>query len=510
VANEMSIVQITPPRLRTAVNEGERSATWLELFYDLVFVVAVAVLVERLLDDMSGRGLASFVGYFALLWWLWASHTYYADRYDTDDLVYRLLAAGQMVSIVVLASSLSTDTAQSTKAFAFAYATSRVLLLVMYLRAHKHVEVTRALVSGYLKGFGLAAIVWMASAVVPEDARFVLWAVALFIDLATPWIMRTEQARAPLDVSHLPERFGLFTILVLGESMAAVVAGLSHISWALVPTLTAALGVGVVTGLWWLYFDNARGSVVRREASVPRTWRPTAWIYTHFGLAAGLAVTAAALEQAIVGAGQGPMPASDRWLLVGSIAAVFAALAMVQFASTEKESALGRNITIGRLAGTPFLLLIGFLSTLEAQWVVLGVFGVCVAQLVADVSSTQVEAAPAVDPPDREEARIEIRDDPGNRQYTVDVDGRPAGKAEYRLRGETYLFVHTEVDPEFRGLGVANRLAQFALDDVRAQGRTLVAICPFIAAFVKRHPEYDAIVDHELTERLQRPRDGDH
>jgi predicted GNAT family acetyltransferase len=379
----------------------------------------------------------------------------------------------------------------------------------MYWRAHKHVEETRALVTGYLKGFGLAATVWMASAVVPEDARTALWAVALTIDLATPWVMRTEQARAPLDVSHLPERFGLFTILVLGESMAAVVAGLSHLSWAVVPTVTAALGVGVVTGLWWLYFDNARGSVVRRDASVVRTWRPTAWIYTHFGLAAGLAVSAAGLERAIIGSGQGPMPDSDRWLLVGSISAVFAALAMVQFASTEKEGGSDRSITIGRLAGIPFLVLIGLLSSLEAQWVVLGVFGICVAQLVADMTSAQADARRVVDRSDLANVRIEIRDDPGNRQYAADVDGRLAGKAEYRLRGETYLFVHTEVDPQYRGLGVANRLARFALDDVRERGRTLVAICPFIAAFIKRHPEYDAIVNHELTDRLRRPRDGD-
>src|SRR5687768_9689138 len=100
----MTIVRITPPRLRTLEHE-ERRATWLELFYDLAYVVAVAVLAERLLHDMTGVG--AFLGYFGLLWWLWASHTYYADRYDTDDLVYRLLAAGQMVAVVVIASALS-------------------------------------------------------------------------------------------------------------------------------------------------------------------------------------------------------------------------------------------------------------------------------------------------------------------------------------------------------------------------------------------------------------------
>ncbi len=382
--DRLSLVQVAPPRLRTAAEEGERSATWLELFYDLVFVVAVAVLVERLLDDISGPGVASFFGYFALLWWLWASHTYYADRYDTDDLVYRLLAAGQMVTVVVLAAALSNDVAGSTRAFAFAYATSRVLLLGMYMRAHRHVPETRVLVKGYLTGFGIATIVWTASALVPDETRIVLWAVALSIDLATPWVMRSEQARVPLDVSHLPERFGLFTILVLGESMAAVVAGLSHISWEFVSTLTAALSVGIVTALWWLYFDNASGSVVRRDAAVRRTWRPTGWIYTHLILAAALAATAAGLERAVIGAGQGPMPGADRWLLVGSVGVVLAALALIQFASTSHSPR--RLLPITRLSGIPFLVLIGFLGALDAQWVAIGVIGICAAQLVADMA----------------------------------------------------------------------------------------------------------------------------
>lgn len=394
----MSIVKISPPRLRTKAEEGKRSATWLELFYDLSFVVAVAVLVGRLIDDVSWAGLASFGAYFALLWWLWASHTYYADRYDTDDLAYRLIAAGQMVAIVVLASALTVGEASSTTAFAFAYATTRLLLLVMYWRAYRHVDETRELVRGYLIGFGLAAAVWTISALVPETLRFILWALALAIDLATPYVMRHEQAKAPLDVSHLPERFGLFTILVLGESIAAVVAGLSHTSWALIPTATAALSIGVATALWWLYFDNARGSIVRRTAAIRRTWRPTGWIYTHLPLAAALAATGAALEKAIADAGHGPMPGPDRWLLVGSVALVFAALALIQFASTNVLERQGSAIVFRRLLAIPFLLIIGLLSVLEPQWVVLGVLAVAVAQLVADLSaespvrSSQTEA----------------------------------------------------------------------------------------------------------------------
>jgi low temperature requirement protein LtrA len=383
----MGVIRISPPQLRTKDIEGHRTATWLELFYDLVFVVAVAILAARLLHDVTGPGIASYFGYFALLWWLWASHTYYADRYDTDDLVYRLLAAGQMMAIVVIAAALSPGDANSTRAFAFGYAASRILLLVMYWRAYRHVRETRDLVRGYLTGFGIAAVVWTASAFVPDDMRVALWAVALAIDLATPWVMRREQARVPFDVSHLPERFGLFTILVLGESIAAVVTGLSHSEWAPLPTITAGLGVGVATTLWWLYFENAKGSVVRRDAEVRRAWRPTVWIYTHLPLAAALAASGVAMEKAVAEAGHGTMPASDRWLLVASAAFVFLTLAVIQIAATAQATGSERAIIVNRLLGIPFLLVLGFLGELEAQWVAFGVLGVCLAVLIADLSS---------------------------------------------------------------------------------------------------------------------------
>jgi low temperature requirement protein LtrA len=396
----MSIVRVTPPRLRTLEQE-ERRATWLELFYDLAFVVAVAVLAERLLEDPTG--IAGFFGYFALLWWLWASHTYYADRYDTDDLVYRLLAAAQIVAVVVLATSLSAET-ESSVAFAWGYAAARWVLVLMYWRAYRHVTETRELVRGYVEGFALAALVWTASAVVSEELRVVTWAVALTIDLATPWVMRRQQAQVPLDVSHLPERFGLFTILVLGESIAAVVAGLAHAGWAPVKVSTAAIGIGIATALWWMYFDNTTGTVVRRSAMVRRTWRPTAWLYTHLPLAAALAAVGVGLEVVVAGAGPAPMEDLERWLLVGSAALALASMALIQFAGQDRRQGLRAEITVNRLAGIPFLLGLGLFPSLESQWVALGVLAVCATEVVADWKTARTaDAAPAGAEPGEEE-----------------------------------------------------------------------------------------------------------
>ena len=167
----MKLAAISPPRLRT-VQEEERSATWLELFYDLAFVAAVAALGVNLLGDSSLTGWLAYAGYFVLIWWLWASHTFYADRFDTDDLVYRLIAGAQMVAIAFLAASLISESGTPTVVFATAYAFVRILLVGLYARVHRHVPEARRLVLGYMRGFGAAAVLWTAAIFIPEPGRF--------------------------------------------------------------------------------------------------------------------------------------------------------------------------------------------------------------------------------------------------------------------------------------------------------------------------------------------------
>ena len=99
-----------------------------------------------------------------------------------------------------------------------------------------------------------------------------------------------------------------------------------------------------------------------------------------------------------------------------------------------------------------------------------------------------------------------ISDDPAEGAYIIEVDGERAGKAEYRMLSDRRVFTHTEVGDEFSGRGLANEVAHFALDDMKEQGISVVPLCPFFAAYIRRHPEYDAIVDHEMTRALKRRR----
>lgn len=107
---------------------------------------------------------------------------------------------------------------------------------------------------------------------------------------------------------------------------------------------------------------------------------------------------------------------------------------------------------------------------------------------------------------DGDRADVVVRDDPDSHSYIVEVDGVPAGKAVYHLRGGRHLFVHTEVDPSVGGRGVGAKLVRGALDDVRAQGGVVVPICPFFVSYLKRHPEYEDLIDREMTDRINKSR----
>jgi predicted GNAT family acetyltransferase len=104
------------------------------------------------------------------------------------------------------------------------------------------------------------------------------------------------------------------------------------------------------------------------------------------------------------------------------------------------------------------------------------------------------------------ESQVDIRDEPGEEAYVIEVDGIRAGKAEYRSIEGRRVFTHTEVDGGYSGMGLATRLVRFALDDMRAQQTQVVPLCPFFAAYIRRHPEFDDLVDHELTMELKKRR----
>jgi low temperature requirement protein LtrA len=242
----------------------------------------------------------------------------------------------------------------------------------------------------------VAVAVWLISVFVPEPFRYILWAIGLLIDFYNVYRVRRIQAKVPLDVAHLPERFGLFTILVLGESIAAVVAGLRHEGWVAGPVVTAVLAVAVAAGLWWIYFDNLDGTVVRRRADQKKAWKPTVWIYGHLPLATGLMATAIGLEGAVIGAGGHDWPVNERWLLIAGVGGALVGMGIIEVATERADNAISRLKARWRVAGAVVSVIIGLLSGFAGALGTMAMLALlCAAQVGGDVWLDERDSANA-------------------------------------------------------------------------------------------------------------------
>jgi low temperature requirement protein LtrA len=322
---------LQPPRLRIGEeNEAEpRHATWLELFYDLVFVVAVSQLAHNLSKNVTPTGFLSFVALFIPVWWAWIGTTFYANRFDSDSIARRLLMGLQMLAVAALAVNVHYGLGETSVGFALSYAAARGVLVLEYLWAGWHIRAARGLTTHYATGFTIAACLWLISAFVPIPFRFVIWALGLAIDFATPLTAQQHQRQLLPHFEHLPERFGLFTIIVLGEAIIAVVNGVAEVKWNGMSALAAVFGFGIAFCLWWIYFENVGGSALRAAGDSGRIQVFQIWLYIHLPLVVGLAATGVGVEHLILSAANRALPDNERWLICGSLALCFLSLAIL-------------------------------------------------------------------------------------------------------------------------------------------------------------------------------------
>ncbi|HEU0264596.1 MAG TPA: low temperature requirement protein A [Geobacterales bacterium] len=316
-----------PPRLRSGEDaDTERHATWLELFYDLVFVAAVAQLATVLGDDYSWRGAFRFMALFVPVWWAWVGHTYYLTRFDTEDLGHRLLTMAQMAAAASLAVHLPGAFGSTATGFALSYALVRFILVAEYLRAGRYIPLVRPLTTRYALGFGFAALLWALSPLVPFPWRFGLLGVALVVDFLTPLTAGQLHLKFPPHLRHLPERFGLFTIIVIGEAVVGAVMGIGKGGLTLGSGVAGIMGLMVAFALWWGYFEGAKGAAERALSARSHVRRYQQWIYSHLPLLMGITATAVGVKHISRLSPGTALPPSEGWLLSLSVAASVLAL----------------------------------------------------------------------------------------------------------------------------------------------------------------------------------------
>jgi low temperature requirement protein LtrA len=329
---------IKAPVLRSAETvEKERHATWLELFYDLIFVAAISQLANSLSSEYSLTGFLKFALLFIPVWWVWAGHTFYLSRFDTEDLVHRLLTMVQMTAVASLAVHLPSALTSGSTGFALSYAAVRFILVAEYVRAGRHVPVALPLISRYVRGFGTAAAIWAGSVLVPAPWRYWLWGIAMIVDFAAPLTAGQLHAKFPPHLSHLPERFGLFTIIVIGEAVAGVVFGLGRTGLTTVSALSGLMGMLIAFALWWGYFEGAKGAVTRRLQSRSHVKYYQQWLYAHLPLLMGITAVAVGVKHVISLQPSEPLHSLEGWLLCGTTGLTVLSLSAIFLASSSEE-----------------------------------------------------------------------------------------------------------------------------------------------------------------------------
>ena len=324
---------IVPPHLRVGGGGEERHATWLELFYDLVFVAAVSQVARRLEVRVSPTAALSYAVLFIPVWWTWVGAVFYENRFGSDDLIERLLTFLQIAVATALAVTVGTVYSRDGGiGFPLAYAAIRLILVAEYVRARHYALDARPVTTRYALGFGIAAAFWGASVLLEPPGRYVLWGLGLVVDFATPLTAGQLHARFAPHGTHLPERFGQFNLIVLGAAITAVVTALGEFRWNLPGAVTAILSLLLAFGFWWLYFDTLDASVIEAAREQGRIGPYQVWLYAHLPLAAGIAAAGVGAEYAIRSAMEPTMHVGERWLLCASVATVYVALAAINFA----------------------------------------------------------------------------------------------------------------------------------------------------------------------------------
>ena len=326
-----------PPTLRTG---EERTASRLELFFDLAFVLVVAKLAGGLRADLSLHGLLVFAGLFGTVWWSWAGTTLYANRFDHDDVVYRLYKLIGMAAVIGLAASATEATGHLRGAFTGCQVVLRLILLLQYSRAYRHVPEARPIVRLYLGGTAGGALLWAVSLFVPARVAFLLWGAAIAGEVLVPLLATRARVSVPLHLEHLPERFALFVILVLGESVAGVAHGIVTARWSGSALVVAALTFVLTAALWWSYFDlaGARAKQLLIEAGGERSrHQHDVYVFGQLPLTLALGAVGSGVQLAVQQSMTGEAPLGTRVLLAGGVAGYLAAASLTNSGMSQRS-----------------------------------------------------------------------------------------------------------------------------------------------------------------------------
>ena len=243
-------------------NEPGRTASSLELLFDLTFVVAVAQVAAELAhgiaDDNVGDSLLGYLMVFFAIWWAWMNFTWFATSFATDDWLYRILTIVQMGGVLVLAAGIEPVFAgYDFTVLVLSYVVMRVAMVAQWLRASRSAGQSRRATQIYAGGIATVQVLWLLQLLLIGPVSSIALLILIAAEIAIP-VVAERQGTTPWHPHHITDRYGLFTLILLGESLLAsanAIIGALHDDQALGPLISIAVLTLVVTAaLWWLYF----------------------------------------------------------------------------------------------------------------------------------------------------------------------------------------------------------------------------------------------------------------
>ena len=360
----------------------DRSVSFLELLYDLVYVAVIAQAAARLSTEVSAGRIAEFAIVFTMVWIAWINGTLYLELHGREDGRTRLFVFVQMgivALLAVFAGIAAEDVGGARFAIVYVAFLSTLIWLWNSVRRQDAPDVARVTLQ-YVIGLAVSAAVILASAFLAPGPRLIVWAA-----FGAGWVVamlalgfRSRSFSIGVTPTHsMVERFGLFVIIVLGEVVFGVVEGLSHAEQDAITIGTGIAALGVGLGFWWVYFDLVGRREPRSEGRAISTW-----ILSHLPITLSIAAAGAGMVSLIEHAHDPVAPEATAWLLTGSFAVVLAAQVIHSWTLSDAQRhnvayrpiavALGvaaaSALVIGWLRPAPLVLVVSLGAILTVLW----------------------------------------------------------------------------------------------------------------------------------------------
>jgi low temperature requirement protein LtrA len=357
-------------RLSATLREGER-VTPLELFFDLVFVLAITQCTALMSHHTTWSGLAQGLLVLGMLWWSWTGYSWLTSVLDPEEGAVRLVMFGAMAALLLVSLCVTEAFGDLALVFALAYGAVRVAHIGLFMLASPDDDSLRHSVLALAASTAIAVLLLVIASLFDGFAQGALWALALFLDMGGPYFFGSEGWK--LVPGHFAERHGLIVIIALGESIVAIGVGASG-ALNLGIGAAAVLGVAVAAAMWWIYFDIVAIVSGKRlaEAEAGRVRNEMArdsYSYLHLPMVAGIVLVALGMKKTI-GHFDEHLHTVEAFALLGGVALYLLGLAAFRYrhVHTINRQRLGLAIVLLILVpvatAVPALLALGVVNIL--------------------------------------------------------------------------------------------------------------------------------------------------